>query len=194
LIELPHWAAATSMSPRFLDAGFTQRGVQSLDRIDRKGGRYKFDFTFGPYQAEESREIVSLLIAGKQEGLRVRLPLLHPQGNPGAPLLAGAAVSGRTIALDGVTRGYVCKPGFWLSLVKDGRHYLHNVRTGGQAAADGTLSLTLNELLRDSFADNAAVHLAQPMIEGLVDGDEFAWSVAARERLVPIEFTIEEAR
>jgi hypothetical protein len=181
------------MSPTFLDAGFTQRGVQSLSRIDRKGGRYKIAFSYGPYAPEQARVMVSRLIAGKQEGLRLPLPLLHSQGSPGAPRLNGAVTTGRTIEVDGLTPGYVCQEGYWLSLVKDGRHYLHSVRTGGRADASGNLTITLNEMLRDSFADNTVVNLAKPMVEGLVDGDEWAWSMAV-DRVVPIEFAIEEVR
>lgn len=193
MIELPNFAGPGSMAPTFIDAGFTQRGVQSLARIDRKGGRYKIAFSYGPYVPEQARVMVSRLIAGKQEGLRLPLPLLHSQGSPGAPLLNGAVTTGREIVLDGLTPGYFCKEGFWLSLVKDGRHYLHSVRTGGRADASGNLTITLNEMLRDSFADNTVVNLAKPMVEGLVEGDEWAWQVAV-DRVVPIEFAIEEVR
>lgn len=193
MIELPDFAVPGSMQPTFVDAGFTQRGVQSLERIDRKGGRYKLALTYGPYAPENARVMVSRLIAAKQEGLRIEFPLLHSQGSPGAPLTVGALTSGRTLPLDGLTPGYFCKEGYWLSIVKDGRHHLHSVRTGGRVAADGTLTITLNELLRDSFPDNSVVHLAKPMVEGFVDGDEWAWA-ASVDRVIPIEVSIEEAR
>ena len=193
MIELPSFAVPGSMQPMFMDAGFTQRGVQSLGRIDRKGGRFKLALSYGPYEPDKARVMVSRLIAAKQEGLRIEYPLLHSQGAPGAPLLNGAVTSGRTLVLDGLTPGYTCKEGYWLSLVKSGQHYLHSVRTGGRANGSGQLTITLNELVRDSFADNTVVNLAKPMIEGFVEGDEWAWSTAI-ERVTPIEFTLEEAR
>lgn len=193
MIELPDFAAAGSAVPVFMDAGFTQRGVQSLARIDRKGSRYKMACTYGPYAPEQGRIMVSRLIAAKQEGLRIEFPLLHSQGSPGSPLTVGAVSTGKTLALDGMTPGYTCKEGYWLSLVKSGRHYLHSVRTGGKAAADGTLTITLNEMIRDSFADNTVVHLAKPMVEGFVEGDEWSWNLAV-DRVIPIEFALEEAR
>ena len=193
MIELPNFAQFGSMAPMFLDAGFTQRGTQSLDRIDRKGSRHKFAGTMGPFHPEQGRVMVSRLIAAKQEGLRVEFPLLHSQGSPGAPLIVGAVSTGKTLAMDGLTPGYTCKEGYWLSLVKDGRHYLHSVRTGGRAAADGTLTVTLDTMIRDAFPDNTPVHLARPMIEGFIEGDEYAWSVSV-DRVFPIEFTLEEAR
>ena len=193
MIELPAFAHPAAFQASFLDAGFTQRGVQSLGRIDRKGGRYKLALAYGPYLPEQARVMLSRLLAAKQEGLRVPYPLLHNQGSPGAPLLNGAVTTGRAIIVDGLTPGYACMEGYWLSLEKDGRHYLHSVRVGGVANGAGQLTITLNELLRDSFADNTPVHLAKPMIEGLVDGDEYAWATAV-DRVTPIEFSIEEVR
>ena len=191
MIEFPSFATRGVANPVFMDAGFTQRGVQSLDRIDRKGGRFKIGFVYGPFFPEQGRVMVSRLIAGKQEGIRLHYPLQVSQGSPGAPLLNGAVTTGRTIAIDGLTPGYFCAEGYWLSLVKDGQHYLHSVRTGGRANASGQLTITLNEMLRVAFPDNAVVHLAKPMVEGLVEGDEFGWQVSV-DQMTPIEFVIEE--
>ncbi len=193
MIELPDFAIRGSVTPTFIDAGFTQRGVQSLSRIDRKGGRYTLACTYGPFHPEEGRVMVARLVAGKQEGIRVAFPLLHSQGAPGNARLDGAAATGKIIDLDGLTPGYVAKEGYWLSLVKDGQHYLHSVRTGGRANAAGQLTLTLNEMLRDSFPDNAVVNLARPMVQGFVQGDRASWQYAV-DRMIPIEFAIEEAR
>lgn len=193
MIELPDFAHMGSAAPVFVDAGFTQRGVQSLSRIDRKGSRYKLACTYGPYTPEQGRVMVSRLIAAKQQGMRIEFPLLHSQGSPGAPLTVGAISTGKTLALDGLTPGYVYKEGYWLSLVKSGQHYLHSVRVGGRASDSGTLTITLNEMIRDSFPDNTVVHLAKPMVQGFVEGDEWAWSLAV-DRVIPIEFALEEAR
>lgn len=193
MIELPTFAQPAGMQVVFQDAGFTQRGVQSLGRIDRKGGRFKLALSYGPYEPERARVMVSRLIAAKQEGLRVPFPLLHSQGSPGAPLTVGALTSGRSLPLDGLTPGYTVKEGYYLSLEKDGRHYFHSIRTGGVANGSGVLTVTLNELLRDTFPDNTPVHLAKPMIEGLIEGDEWGWQ-AAVDRVTPIEFALEEMR
>lgn len=193
MIEFPPNTHMAGCVPTLVDAGFTQRGLGSLQRIERKGTRYKLACTFGPFTPEIARVMVARLIRGKQEGVRLPYPLQHSQGSPGAPLLNGAVSTGREIVLDGLTAGYVCKEGYWLSLVKDGRHYLHNVKTGGMANASGQLTITLNEMVRNSFADNTVVHLAKPMVEGLVEGDEWAWSLSV-DRVTPIEFTLEEVR
>lgn len=193
MIELPSFARQGMASPMFMDAGFTQRGVQSLGRIDRKGSRYKIAFSYGPFHPDQGNIMVARLIAAKQAGLRVKYPLQRSQGSPGTPLLNGAVTTGRIINVDGLTPGYICREGFWLSLVKDDRHYLHSVGIGGTANGSGQLQIELNELLRDPFPDNAVIHLAEPMIEGIVEGDSFGWQLSA-DQAIPIEFTIEEAR
>lgn len=190
-IDLPNFAVPGSMSWAFEDAGFVQRGAQSDDYIPRKGGRYRVTFTFGPYSPEEGRIMVARLIAGKQTGVRVAVPLLHSQGSPGTPLLDGAVTTGRSITIDGLTPGYVLQEGYWLSLVKDGQHYLHSIGTGDTADGAGEATVELNELLRTDFADNTVINLAAPMVEGFVEGEEWQWQVAV-DRLFPISFTIRE--
>lgn len=192
MIDLPTFAVPGSFQATFNDAGFTQTGIQSDDYIPRKGGRYTVAFTFGPYTPENGRVMVSRLIAGKQGGVRVKLPLLHSQGSPGTPLLNGAVTTGRTIAIDGLTAGYVIQEGFWLSLVKSGQHFLHSVGVGATANGSGQATIELNELLRDSFADNTVVNLAEPQVEGLLPGD-WSWGVDVN-RVFPIEFSLKEVR
>jgi hypothetical protein len=192
MIDLPTFAVPGSFQATFNDAGFTQSSVQSDDYIPRKGGRYTVAFTFGPYTPENGRVMVSRLIAGKQGGVRVKLPLLHSQGSPGTPLLNGAVTTGRTIAIDGLTVGYEIKEGYWLSLVKSGQHFLHSVGVGATANGSGQATIELNELLRDSFADNTVVNLAEPQVEGLLLGD-WSWSVDVN-RVFPIEFSLKEVR
>lgn len=190
MIDLPTFAIPGSFQATFNDAGFTQSGIQSDDYIPRKGGRYTVSFAFGPYTADQGRVMVARLIAGKQGGVRVKLPLLHSQGSPGTPLLNGAVTTGRTIAIDGLTPGYVIQEGYWLSLVKSGQHFLHSVGTGATANGSGQATIELNELLRTNFADNTVVNLAEPQVEGLLQGDwGFGFDV---NRVIPIEFTLKE--
>lgn len=190
MIELPDFAVRGSVFPAFVDAGFTQSGVQSDDYIARKGGRFRVACSYGPFHPEQGRVMVSRLIAGKQEGIRIPFPLQHSQGSPGSPLLSAAVTTGKVIQVDGLTPSYSCREGYWMSLVKDGQHYLHSVREGGRAE-DGTLSIMLNEMLRTDFADNTVVNLARPMIEGLVVGNEAEWSYSV-DRMIPIQFEIKE--
>lgn len=192
VIELPTFAIPGSFTAAINDAGFTQSGVQSDEYIPRKGSRYTVGFTFGPYQPEQGRIMVSRLVAGKQGGIRVKLPLLHSQGSPGSPVVASA--DGRILGISGLTAGYVIAEGYWLSLVNaDGQHFLHSVGIGATASGSGTAEIELNELLRDTFAVGSVVHLAQPRVEGLLVGDDWGFQVDVN-RVFPIEFTLKEKK
>lgn len=190
MIDLPTFAIPGSFQATLNDAGFNQSGMQSDDYIPRKGSRYTVGFTFGPYTADQGRVMVSRLVAGKQGGIRVELPLLHSQGSPGSPVIVSA--SGRTLALSGLTPNYQILEGFWLSLVKSGQHFLHSVGVGATANASGLATIELNELLRDTFPAGTVVHLAQPQVEGLLQGDA-SWAFDIN-RVIPIEFTLKEVR
>lgn len=191
MIVLPIDAVPGTFAGTLIDAGFTQRGVQSIDYIPRKGSRYRVAFSFRPRSAAARRVLVSRLIAGKQGGVRVELPLLQDQGLPGSPVVATA--SGRTLALSGLTPGHAILEGYWLSIVKSGQHYLHSVGVGATANGSGLATIELNELLRETFVAGDVVHLQTPQVEGLVTGDEWSWQFDP-SRIIDIEFEIEERK
>jgi len=193
MIELPDFATMGSCNPTFMDAGATQRGIQSLQRIDEKGSRYMAACSYGPFHPDQGQLMVSRLIRGKQEGVRIPLPLQRSQGSPGAPVTVNEVFTGRTLALTGLTPGYTCQEGYWLSIQKGEQHFLHNVTQGGVANAAGELTVILNEMLRDIFPAGSKVNLARPMIEGLVSEGEFSWQLSV-DQMIPIAFTLEEVR
>jgi hypothetical protein len=195
MIELPSENYPMTAAPRFIDYGFLQRGAigSQTKRIDRKGSRYMIAVSMGPFTPTTARLLVARLISAKSEGIRIPYPLLESQSGCGSPLVDGAGQTGTTLALKALTAGYTCREGYWLSIEdQNGRHYLHNVKTGGRAASDGTLSIVISPELRWPFLNNAAVHLAKPYIEGFVDGDAWDWELSG-SRTMPIGFTIEEA-
>lgn len=194
MIELPHWCRLASFTGTFADAGFTQRGIQSNGRIDRKGSRHRLAVSTVPYRGQDANILVSRLIRAKQEGLRIALPLLAPQGSPGAVVLAADVSTGRVIAVEGGTPGYVCKEGFWLSIENAaGQHFLHSVSESVMFDTGGTAELALDVMVRDALEAGDTVHLARPMAEGLIEGDESQWDFAI-QRVLPIEFSLEESR
>jgi len=192
VIELPPFARFASFSATLIDAGFTQRGVQSLLRIDRKGARHRVSLVCPPYTPDQGRVMVRRLIRAKQEGLRMALPLLHSQGAPGNVTLSSAVSTGRIINVQGGTPGYKCLEGYWLSLENSaGQHFLHSVSETVTFSSTGTAQITLDVMVRAPFAAGNRVHLASPMVEGLVEGDEWAWEYGV-DRVIPIEFALEE--
>lgn len=196
MIELPLSPAPNGVSPRLIDYGFTMRsptGGAAL-RLDRAGSRFAAEVSFPPMKADTARVFVSRLLDAKSEGLRIEFPLLDvSQGNPGSPVVDGAGQAGKTLAVRGLNPGYVCKEGYWLSIEDaDGQHYLHNVRATVRADSSGDATLAITPALRVPFADGATIHLAKPMIEGLVDGNEWSWQLPVN-KLIALAVTIEEA-
>ncbi|RSU59310.1 hypothetical protein BRX36_19275 [Sphingomonas sp. S-NIH.Pt1_0416] len=195
VVELPNWAVPNSASPAFMDFGAVLRPSTgaALLRVDRLGSRYKLTLGFPPFDdPDQGRVIVSRLIRAKRMGLRVEVPLLAPQVIEDA-IVDGAGQAGTTLRLRGLFPRRVVREGYWLSVEKaDGQHFLHNVAGESIADAAGKVALPLSEMLRWPFADGARVHLVRPMIEGLVDGNEQAWSISV-EKFTHIEFTVEEA-
>jgi len=195
VIDIPAWAVPNSGSAAFLDFGGVLRPSTgaALTRVDRQGSRYRAALAFPPfYDPARGRIIVSRLIRAKRMGLRVEYPLTCPQPLQDA-VVDGAGQSGTSLNIRGLYRGMVVREGFWLNVVRaDGQHFLHNVAGEVIAGADGRAALPLSEMIRDDFADGATVKLVRPMIEGLVDGDEQAWSISI-EKFIGIEFTVEEA-
>jgi hypothetical protein len=195
VIDLPPWAVPNGASPSFLDFGGVLRPSTGagLLRVDRLGSRYKVKLSFPPFTDQaQGRIIVSRLIRAKRMGLRTEYPLVCPQPLQDG-VVDGAGQAGTTLRIRGLYRGTLVREGFWISVVRaSGQHFLHNVAGEVEADADGRLALPLSEMLRWPFADGDQVKLVRPMIEGIVDGDEQAWSLSI-EHFVGIEFTVEEA-
>lgn len=196
IVELPEDPAPNGVQVALRDFGMhlePSTGAEVL-RVDRKGSRHRLMVSLPAMPTDQARVFISRLKRAKRQGLRIPFPLVDVnQGSPGAPVVDGAVPTGHTLPLRGLTPGYACKEGYWLSIEdENGRHYLHSVSISGRAAADGTLEVELDEALRWPFEDGATVHLAKPMVEGFVRGEEWQWAIPV-DRLIRLEFPLEEA-
>ena len=191
MIELPASPAPNAMEPALLDYGQIQRGASSL-RVDRPGNRFRIAFGFPPMPPEKGEVFTSRIADAKSKGIRVPLPLLVPQGAPGAPKVDGDGQAGTTLVVRDLTPGYVAKEGYWLTVVEaDGTGYLHRLTATVRADAAGDAALSIKPPLRAPFASGDRVELAAPWIEGFIDGEEWGWSVGV-DRLIAPGFTVEE--
>jgi len=196
MIEFPDEFGPQSFAMRLMDFGGVMRPPLggAVTRVNRLGNRYAADVTMPPLEFDNGRVFVSRLIRAKTEGLRMEIPLtLGKQGVPGIGATVDGAVSGGTsLPVKGVNPGWVAREGYWLSVVVDGQHYVHNITA--QAIADGTgdVTLTIAPELRVALTDGDVVNLAKPMIEGFIGGEaaDWEWSLAHHAM---ISFTIEEA-
>ncbi|KQM37614.1 hypothetical protein [Sphingomonas sp. Leaf10] len=191
---LPDHIAPNGATPALVDRGGVLRGASAI-RVDRLGSHYKLAVTLPPLFEVDARVVVSRLIRAKRQGLRMPYPLLSiDQSLCGPAVVDGSGQSGSLLAVRGLFPNVAIREGYWLSIEdSDGQHYLHNVGANVVADGNGRAVLSVEDtMLRRPFADGCRVHLARPMIEGLVDGDEFAWGLAVDHRS-EIQFTIEEA-
>lgn len=202
MIELPDKRADGTLFPRprsvrpvLIEHGGVIRSALGGEsqRVARLGSRFRAAISWPPVHQRDAAMLVSKLLEAKVEGIRLPYPLLSQhQGISGAPVVDGNTARGYTLPVRGLTPGYVAKEGFWLSVVHDGRHHLHNVRETVTADANGKAVLRVHPGLRKSFADGSAIHLARPMIEGFIDGGEFGWELTVHHHHEGIEIVVEE--
>lgn len=199
MIELPPGVVPNRVRPSLIDFGGVLRpsGGGATTRVDRLGNRWRLELGFPPHRSRElGRVAVARLARAKTKGLRVEVPLDELQGVPGRPVVDGAGQAGESLAVRALTPGYTAREGWWLSIERagpnGGQHFLHQLARSVTAGTDGRAALLLTPMLRVPFADGAAVHLSRPMIEGLVDGDEWGWEHSV-DQLLTFDATIEEA-
>ncbi|QUT07910.1 hypothetical protein KFK14_11275 [Sphingobium phenoxybenzoativorans] len=198
MISFPRDLEISDAVPSIIDFGGVLRPATGaeLQKINRQGSRFKIAVQLPVATSADAREIVSDLIDAKLEGGRIYYPLQYEnQGYPGQPVVDGAEQSGKTLRIRGLTPNYAVKKGYWLSLEDaSGQHYLYNVRAHGIATSDGRLTIPISPMHRKPLPDGARVHIADPQVEGLIDGDEQSWHLALAGLVDSISFTIEEAR
>lgn len=197
MIELPAEHRPRSMRVIPVDYGFEQRPPLggAIRRIDRPGNKFQVQFTFNRIEGDDARVIVNRLLRARREGLRIRLPLAHPQGDPGAAIVVdGTDSAGTTLKLRGLVPGVRIKEGWWLTVIDgDGVRYLHNNCTTVMADATGRATLTIEWPLRYFPADGNQVLLAAPEVEGIVT-EVVAWEHEVGGLLVFDGFTLEERK
>lgn len=196
MITLPPWAVPRAATPSLVDAGGVMRSPLNTAalRVERPGSHYRIALSYPPFAPREGRVIVSRLIRAQREGLRVEYPLFERQCASYDAVVDGAGQAGTTLLVRGMMPDDLVREGFWLSIENArGQHFLHNAAAEVQPDPDGRVAIALSEALRAPFADGAKVHLIQPMIEGLVQGDERAWEMSV-DHQTSLSFTIEETR
>lgn len=195
MITLPDFPVPNAAEPALIDFGLTIEGALGAGslRLNRPGSRFRVTVGFAPMEPEVADVFIARLLAAKDEGLRMPYPQRRrARGNPGSPVVDGASPTGKLLPLRAATVGHVFREGGWISIADaSGQHYLHNIRGSVRVGADGKCTLPISPALRVPFANGAAIHAAEPMIEGLVEGDSISWR-ETESHLVQIGFAIRE--
>jgi len=182
MIDLPDYPSPANAAPALVDFGafLTPSLGGPVQRVERMGSRFKIAVTMPPMlNPKLGRQWVARLIRGKQEGARMAWPLQgFDPGNPGDIKVASAGAAGRSLPVKAATPNYIFREGQFFSVVVTGRHFLYMVTAETIASATGTATLPIEPMLRVSPPVDAVCWFGKPMVEGFIQGQEFAWEMA----------------
>lgn len=193
-VSLPATPAPASATPTLLDFGAVlEPGLGGPSQyIGRLGDRYEVAVQMPPMEAEVARVFISRLAQAKKSSLVMPFPQPGVTVGPvGAPRVNGAGQAGTLLAVKGLPAAKVIQEGWFFSVIVAGRRYVHQVSADAGAGLAGTVTLSIEPMLRVSPPDNAVIELAEPMIEGFVQGDSLPWSVDVAAH-VGLSFTVRE--
>lgn len=195
MIELPSLPAPTDAEPALVDfGGFIIPPLGGrVQRVDRLGSRFRISVTMPPMPSKDiGRVFVRRLTSGKLEGVRMEYPLIDfDPGLPGNPVVDGNGQSGRVLKVRGLTPGYVIREGQFFSHIHPLGRCLYLVDADVIVGANGKATVPITPLLRVEPIDGQVLEFLVPKIEGFIQGDEFAWSLAL-DHNVRIQFVLEE--
>lgn len=182
MITLPEWAIPQTVEPRYVDYGFNSQPILggAITRTNRLGNRFALSVTMPPFPNErEGRILISRLIRAKSQGLQLRWPQSGFKSKAfGSPVIDGAGQLGTTLNLTGFTEGAVIREGQFFSFTQNGRSYLHQSAAESVADALGDVALTIEPELRVATVDGAVCDFNSPVVDGVVQGEEWAWNIS----------------
>ncbi|MDQ5915941.1 MAG: hypothetical protein QG584_1834, partial [Pseudomonadota bacterium] len=131
---------------------------------------------------------------GMSERVILPWPLLDlDPGSPPNPQIS-ATSNGTALALKGLGSGYVLYEGQPISVVHDGRRYMHLITGNAAANGSGVANVGIWPPTRLAYAVNDVVEIEEPKIEGLVSpGDEMSWDYAL-EHTMGFSFSVVETK
>lgn len=180
MITFPTTLRPQNVNAQFKSYGFLTKPLFGGDilRTNRPGSRFALAVTLPPVSTKARSGVLSDLIKGQSEGLRV----LWEQGleiSPaiGTPLIDGAAQAGTSLNVKGLTPYTSILKDMFFSFEQSGESRLHIVTAEAQADANGDITLSIEPELRVSTADEAPVNFTAPVIDGFVEGESISWAL-----------------
>lgn len=195
MIELPSDPGPAAINWQPQDFGGNQQGDLggAIQRVNRLGNRWGVQITMPPMLPDDTLVWQAALMEGLEEGVSMMLCQLCDFDNSGAVAINGAGQSGKSIICDNATPGYIVKAGQFISVTTGGNSYCYMVASNARADAGGNLAIALTSRLRAEPADDDAVNVAAPKIEGLL-AETPTWLYDASRLGLGFSFTIVEAR
>ncbi|MBB4154181.1 hypothetical protein GGQ80_002091 [Sphingomonas jinjuensis] len=196
-VEIP-WARIASAAIRQRLFTGTQEGALGGPdlAIPRMGDRFAIDVeTAQLRQDAQGRALIAALTVAAALDARmvVHEPDLPRPSSAGPTVrVAGGGQAGSTLRIRGARKGAVIVTRKYLTIVHGGKGYLHMVTADVRVGADGTAALPLWPMLRFLTADDEAVAIDRPFIEGRLLGFDGKGAKWVRNRIDPFTFSIEE--
>ncbi|MNY55495.1 hypothetical protein D3C86_1914790 [compost metagenome] len=92
--------------------------------------------------------------------------------------------------MKGVAPSYRFQSGQFITVVRSGKRYLHQIVVETTASAGGTATLAIVPMLRASLTGNEVIDVSNPTIEGYLASRENPW---VQNVGVTVTITVEEA-
>lgn len=196
-ILLPVCPPIRTATPRYVFFGVDQTPTMggTAGRISRMGDRWAIDVeTYPAEYTAHGMAYLSRLVRGLKAHVLTGFP--EPGVTPrsyGAPVVASAGASGKSLPVSGLIPGDVIREGKFFSLVISGQRFLYQVAVEDVTVApDGTAVLSIEPMLRRQPAAGAVLEIEAPKIEGFIQGNEQSWNVS-RSKYLPFNFSIQES-
>lgn len=195
-VTLPSSPGFASYRPFLVDFGGVQKSALggASQRVNRLGNRFGLEVQLPPMAAgATAMGWIAALNQGLQDGVICNWPQTgFTVGAPGGLLVNGAAQGGTTLNVDGGNSAYAYFAGQMFNITVGGRYALYQIRSQGALNGAGAAALPILPEIRRSPADNSALLITQPVIEGFLEGDGREWTVDLA-RTVGLAFTVIEA-
>jgi hypothetical protein len=165
-----------------------------VSHLQRLGTRFALEVRLPPMRHNDSlaREWIAKLLRGKRDGVLWEWP--QPDFTPPIGTIVtrdAAAAMAETIFIRALPVGSLLAVGSFLSLVVNGRRYLHNVFDSSFTGTATQAQVWTTPPLRVAVPVDALVELNPPMIQGYLEGDDLTWDLESA-RTVGLGFTIVE--
>lgn len=193
-IYLPSSPSPRTAQPQLLDFGaILEPDLGGASQyVGRLGDRYEVAVDLPPMSAETARVFIARLTKAKKSSLVMPFPQPGVAvGAEGAPRVNGAGQAGTFLTIDGLPANKVLKEGWFLSIIVSGQRYVAQIQEDVTASAGGAVTLSIEPMLRVSPPDNAVIELANPMIQGFVQGNGLPWEIDTATT-VGLGFTLRE--
>lgn len=172
--------------------------TRTMQLAARQGDYWQARITLHPMERRHAQSWYAALLRGLTEPFYLEAPyaekMLHQEETgqaPGAPAVAGAGQTGRSLVTNGWAANYQIKAGDWFSVNNGTFEELHLVEQDAVADGLGAATLRLTRSILRSPADGAALRVSNPRAEMILAEPQHSVT-ANRLRVFRSTFTVRE--